>query len=226
MFESTTFTPVQGDEISDEQMAEHEGLVRWVVRQQWLGDLPFADALHEGRLGLWHALRHYDPTRDTAFSTYAVVAIARSVWRAVVANHTSCAGIRPGGHSPCLFRDDETDLTELVHQAQVHTALLELVDQLPPRLRQIVILHHGLDGALPLTFAAIGKMMGSSREISRQRTHQLHLAALLWLAHPAHSLLLRRLLDRHTRSDYQKTAARQRKVAQSYRRSRRGGARR
>lgn len=32
----------------------------------------FADALHEGRIGLWSALCHYDPKCGTAFSTYEV----------------------------------------------------------------------------------------------------------------------------------------------------------
>lgn len=80
MFQSTSFVPLQEGCISSDQMAEHEGLVRWVVRQQWLGELSFVDALHEGRIGLWRALRRYDPTRGTAFSTYAVVAISRAVW--------------------------------------------------------------------------------------------------------------------------------------------------
>ncbi len=32
-----------------------KGLVHWVVRPQWLGALPYADALHVGRVGLWRA---------------------------------------------------------------------------------------------------------------------------------------------------------------------------
>lgn len=222
MSESTTFSTADREGISSEQMAEHEGLVRWVVRQQWRGELSFDDALHEGRIGLWHALCRYDPSRGTAFSTYAVIAIARSVWRAVAAYHIPLAS----GSRPPLSDDDEVDLTELVHQDQVRTVLLELVDQLPPRLRQVVTLHYGLDGALPLTFAALGKTMGN---VTRQRIHQLHLSALLWLAHPAHSLPLRRLVDRHSRTDYQKAAARQsfrERTQQSYHRSSRGGARR
>ena len=222
MSESTTNSFADQESISCEQLAEHEGLVRWVVRQQWLGELPFADALHEGRIGLWHALRHYDPTRGSAFSTYAVVAIARSVWSAVASYHTPLSSAAPKGYPTSLSDDEGGDLSEIVSQAQVRIAILELVDQLPPRLRQIVTRHHGLDGALPLTFAAIGKTMGN---LSRQRIHQLHLAALLWLAHPVHSLPLRRLLERHSRTDYQKTAARQRKVVHTYPQIGRGGAR-
>jgi hypothetical protein len=49
--------------------------------------------------------------------------------------------------------------------------------------------------------------------VSRQRVHQLHVQAILWLAQPAHSLWLRRLLGRNSRRDYQCTLARSRRVA-------------
>lgn len=205
---STTPAPLKEGAILAEQMAQHEGLVRWVVRQQWLGDLPFNDALHEGRLGLWAALRHYDPGRGTAFSTYAVPAIARAVWRAVEFHHR-CS-------SPAyLSSSQDVDLVELVHRAQVRSALLELVDHLPPRLRQVIVAHYGLANTPPQTFVAIGRTMA----LTRQRVHQLHGKALLWLAQPAYSLPLRRLLERHSRADYsqslakQRTAARQRRQA-------------
>ena len=67
----------------NQAMQGHEKLVGWVVRRQWSGGLPYADMLQEGRIGLWRALQGYDPERGTAFSTYAVPAIARAVWRAV-----------------------------------------------------------------------------------------------------------------------------------------------
>lgn len=198
--------------ISSEQMAQHEGLVHWVVRQQWLGDLPFEDALHEGRLGLWAALQHYDPQRGTAFSTYAVPAIARAVWRAVALQQRT---ISPVHKVRCSLSqlDEAIDLDEVIDNAQVRSLLVDLVEGLPPRLRQVVIAHHGLDDSPPQTFAAIGQALG----ISRQRAHQLHNTAILWLAHPAHSLPLRRVLGRHSRADYRQTLARQRRATRSRR---------
>jgi hypothetical protein len=64
-------------------MATHEGLVHAVVRKQVLGDLPFADALQAGRIGLWHAILGFDPQRGMAFSTYAWTCIMHRVWREV-----------------------------------------------------------------------------------------------------------------------------------------------
>ena len=72
-------------------MKVHEGLVHTVVRKQVLGDLPFAEALQAGRIGLWRAIPStplraslgFDPQRGTAFSTYAWTSILHQVWREV-----------------------------------------------------------------------------------------------------------------------------------------------
>ena len=58
-------------------MAQHEGLVQVVVRQQVLGDLTFNEALQAGRIGLWRAIPSvslrtglgFEPSRGLAFST-------------------------------------------------------------------------------------------------------------------------------------------------------------
>ena len=46
-------------------MAHHDGLVQAVVRRRVLGDLPFAEALQAGRIGLWRAIQGYDPKHGT-----------------------------------------------------------------------------------------------------------------------------------------------------------------
>jgi RNA polymerase sigma factor (sigma-70 family) len=188
-------------------LAEHEGLVHWVVRRQWLGDLPYAEALHVGRIGLWHALQHYDPTHGIAFSTYAVPAIARAVWRAV-------AQVQPHPqelftpHPPQEVPDGSVelaaDLDEQAEKALLHEALRRLVARLPRPLDYVIVARYDLDGRSPQTFTAIGLALG----VTRQRAHQLHTEALLWLAHPAHSLTLRKLLDKNTVADYQAYLAR------------------
>ena len=230
MLEPTTSTTISEArvgrrEVSAEQLAEHEGLVRWVVRQQWLGGLPFADALHEGRVGLWRALQSYDRSRGTRLSSYAVPAITRAVWRAVSEYQPPCThSVRHEPlATPTVERVSLGDLAETVYRAQVRAELHRLVGALPPRLRQVIVAHYGLAEAdvdvdvdvhnEPQTFAAIGSTLG----VTRQRIQQLHIEALLWLAQPAHSLALRRLLERHQRRDYQQFASRQRKLARTRR---------
>lgn len=205
---STTCARPRKAAVSAQQMAEHEGLVGWVVRRQWLGGLPFDDAVHEGRIGLWRAIRCYDPQRGTTFSTYAVPAIARAVWRAVaVHSRLSSSPLLPDVPSAA------TDLLDEIDDSQVRSALLDLVRHLPPRLREVIVARYGLAQNPPQTFAAIGHTMG----ISRQRVHQVHTAAILWLSYPVHSLPLRRLLERDRRSDYHETLARHHKAARASR---------
>ncbi|MFQ5861243.1 MAG: sigma-70 family RNA polymerase sigma factor [Dehalococcoidia bacterium] len=199
MREYTTFLSIRhGSEIA-KALAEHEGLVHWVVRCQWLGVLPYAEALHVGRVALWRALRRYDPTRGTALSTYAVPAIKRAVWRAVAQAQPHPQELLTP-HPP----QEAPDLDEQAEEALVHGALHRLVARLPRPLDYVIVTRYGLYGRPPQTFTTIGQALG----VTRQRAHQLHTEALLWLAHPAHSLALRKLLDRNTVADYQVYLAR------------------
>jgi RNA polymerase sigma factor (sigma-70 family) len=176
-------------------MARHDGLVQAVVRRQVLGDLPFAEALQAGRIGLWRAIQGYDPKRGTAFSTYAWPCIMRQVWRAVKV-HTRF-------HSPLVTSDELSPLAgsdpALVWEAAaVEQALQHLVQRLPRRLCYVVVTRYGLDGTPPATYRQIGAALG----LSGERARQLHTEALVWLRHPAHSQTLRSLLGRHTLADY------------------------
>ncbi len=206
----TTVAPLQGARISPELLAHHEGLVRWVVRRQWLGELSFADALHEGRIGLWRALQGYDASRGPAFSSYAVPAIRRAVWHAVA----SCQPSAPPPTYPST-PVEPFDPDESAHTSQVRAGTRALVDRLPERLRLVIVEHYGLGDAEPQSFAAIGRTL----HVTRQRVQQLHVDALLWLAHPAHSLALRRLLGRNSRADCQRALARAYRVARTRRRN-------
>ena len=183
-------------------LTEHDRLVHWVVRRQWLGELSYTEALQVGRIGLWRALQGYDPSRGTAFSTYAVPAIARAIWRAV-------AQARPDPRELLTpHPSQETpDPQEQVEATLIHQTLHRLVASLSHPLCYVITVHYGLDGRPPQSFTAIGQTLG----LTRQRAHQLHGEALLWLAHPAHSLALRQLLDRNTVTDYQAYLARQRR---------------
>lgn len=191
-----------------QQLAQQEGLVRWVGRQQWRGPLSFEDARHAGRIGLGHALRRYDPARGLRFSTSAVPAIARTVWQEVGIPPAESRATVPPPTDPI----EQTDPREALHQAQVVQALPALIAMLPERLRAVVVWHYGLDGSLPQTFAQIGDHGG----VSRQRVQQLNRQALILLGQPAISGPVRALIDCQ-----QRTLARQRHVARAARRGRR-----
>jgi RNA polymerase sigma factor (sigma-70 family) len=178
-------------------MAEHEGLVYAVVRRQVLGDLPFAEGLQAGRIGLWQAILGYDPSYGTAFSTYAWPCIMRQVWREVKANARFQAARPEVGSLPAAETADPVTVCEA---QKVRQALRALVRRLPARLHYIVMTRYGLGGPA-VTYRHMGARLG----LSGERARQLHTEALVWLSHPAHSQHLRSLLGRHTLADYEVT---------------------
>jgi RNA polymerase sigma factor (sigma-70 family) len=194
----------------NQAILEHEKLVGWVVRRQWSGGLSYADILQVGRIGLWHALQRFDPERGTAFSTYAVPAIARAVWRAVaLAQRTPPEELTP--HPPQEAPDLEEHLERVISYEMLHRLLAALPRR---RWREVIVTHYGLDGRPPQTLTEMARAWG----VSPQRIFQwpkarytLRTEALLWLGHPARSLALRQLLDRNTVADYRAYLARQRR---------------
>jgi len=177
-------------------MAQHEGLVQAIVRQQALDNLTFNEALQAGRTGLWHAILGFEPSRGLVFSTYAWPCIKHQVWRAVkVQRRQKNAGDIVAGLD---LPDQPNPIVEMEEKA-IRQALYDLVQRMPPRLRRVIVSRYGLNGTSPFLYRQIGGDLG----LTGERARQLHTEALIWLRHPAHSYLLRSLLDRHTLAEYE-----------------------
>jgi len=186
-------------------MAKHDGLVHTVVRKQVLGDLPFAEALQAGHIGLWRAILGYDPQQGSAFSTYAWTCIMHHVWREVkVAERESARAVQHCGLEEATSWTLETaDPAQVWEAAAIRSALWDLLARLPERLRIVVLARYGLTGQ-PRAFYA---QIGAALSISGERARQLHTEAMVWLRQPAHSQQVRSLLGRHTQADYEAVEA-------------------
>lgn len=193
MPERTPALPSSKGPSLDPLMAQHDGLVHAVVRRQWGGTLSYAERLQAGRLGLWQALQHYDPSRGTAFSTYAWPAITRHIWRAVRLG-------APQAVPPVLLADPPLAPDATLLEQEVVATLHSLVQRLPAPFRQVVVSYYGLADQPPRSLRQIGQHLGLSHEAVRLRLW----AALVWLRHPAHSLPLRQLLDLNSSAHYQR----------------------
>lgn len=180
-------------------MEQHDGLVHAFIQRQGGGDISYEEALQAGRIGLWRAIQGYDPTRGTAFSTYAWVAIYRHVHRrAKELNRDTHVEVREMFAAWVL-----PDPMEALERKMIIHALHDLVNQLPQQMRRIVIGRYGL-GMQPLrTLNEIGEQLG----LSGERVRQLQQEALAWLRHPAHSWRLRQLVGKNTAADYRQALA-------------------
>jgi RNA polymerase sigma factor (sigma-70 family) len=180
-------------------MEQHDGLVHAFIQRQGGGDISYEEALQAGRIGLWRAIEGYDPTRGTAFSTYAWVAIYRHVHRrANELNRDTHVEVREMSAAWVL-----PDPVEALERKMIIHALHDLVNQLPQQMRRIVIGRYGL-GMQPLrTLNELGEQLG----LSGERVRQLQQEALAWLRHPAHSWRLRQLVGKNTAADYRQALA-------------------
>jgi RNA polymerase sigma factor (sigma-70 family) len=195
----------------DRLVRQHERLVHLVLRRGVYGDVAYADLLQVGRIGLWQAVLHFDTQRGVAFSTYAVVAIQRRMWQAVVQAQrmaTSCVSPEPV---------NALSLEEALWQRQVEAALLEAVGRLPTRPQQVITAAYGLDGQPPRSLAAVGKEWGVSREAVRY----WHNAALVLLRLPTFSGRLRQVVEQDSRAAYVRSQALSRAWQRQRRRRRR-----
>jgi len=187
-----------GRESLNALMEMHDGLVHAVVRRQVLGDLPYAEALQAGRIGLWRAIMRFDLSRGHAFSTYAWPSIVHHVWRAVKVR------TRASRSEPLVAYSEwqhlaSADPAALEAAWSVHDTLHDSVTRLSERLQRVIVARYGLDGQGSRFYREIGKHLG----VSGERARQLHTEALVWLRHPAHSQHLRSLLAYHSLADYQ-----------------------
>jgi RNA polymerase sigma factor (sigma-70 family) len=180
-------------------MAQHDGLVHAFIRRQGGGDIPYEEALQAGRIGLWHAIRGYDPRRGTTFSTYAWVAICHQVHRRAKELSQGTDVWSQEVPASWVVPDPEGELERKL----IRAALLDLVSQLPDRLRQVVVGRYGLGEQPPCMLKELGKELG----LTGERVRQLQQEALAWLRHPAHSWRLRQLVGKNTAADYRRALA-------------------
>lgn len=186
----------------DQLMATHETLVHAVVRRQvTLGPVSYTEAVQAGRLGLWTAILGFDPQRGQAFSTYAWPCIMHRVWNEVKMAQRAHKRVHSADtyQRLALARPTEADWPTLRHDVLVRLAVRRLLARLPRRLALILMAHYGFGDSPPASFDTIGTALGLTGEGARL----LHIQALVWLRHPAHSQELRALLGGHALADYE-----------------------
>jgi RNA polymerase sigma factor (sigma-70 family) len=183
----------------------HEPLVHLMVQRQCRWGMDYTDLVQEGRIILWRAILRYHPTRGTAFSTYACIAIQRRVWRVLARFNEKRRRVEKAltALDPPEAVPDPADLVESAWlNEQLRDALHAACQGLPDRLRQAVDAY-GLDGHSEQTLRAVGAALGYTGE----RVRQWRQDALVVLRLPACSDPLRALCGFATRTACQRTQA-------------------
>jgi RNA polymerase sigma factor (sigma-70 family) len=189
-------------------LRRHEKLVHAVLRRQWRGEAAIADLLQEGRIGLWHAILHFDPHRGYAFSTYAWYVIQHKMQRAVrrERRHRELVEARAQRESIWPKAEPPNPLSvaeESLWWEQVRATLAEMVAQLPDPLQEVLVVYYGLDGGPPCTLDTLGAWYGVTGEMVRVWRND----ALLQLRMPLYSARLRELCGQESRQAYARAQA-------------------
>lgn len=74
-------------EIADYLLVKYKDLVRIQARNMYLPGADHEDLLQEGMIGLYKAVRDFDPGRDASFQSFARLCISRQIFTAIEASN-------------------------------------------------------------------------------------------------------------------------------------------
>ncbi len=146
-------------------------LVVSIAKKHVTSNSNFFEMVSDGNLSLIRAIEKFDFTRGFKFSTYASWAIMKNFARSIPAEYTQLDRFRTGNEEVFDQASDprsERTNEEFVNKRQ-HEALMEIVSQLDPREREIIVSRYGLkEGASPETLEQVGLKLGVTKERIRQ----------------------------------------------------------
>ncbi len=163
-------------QVADYLIDKYKGLVRKKSRLYFLEGADQEDLLQEGMLGLFKAVREYDPDRQASFFTFAELCITRQMLSAIEA--ASRKKHAPLNASVSLEALNENQLsgafgiadgpeTLLVEKEAADQLLAEIYEKLSPMERQV--LEYYLTGLDYLQIAAVMNKPGKSIDNALQR---------------------------------------------------------
>ena len=182
-----------GDPAAREKLIQHNlRLVAHIVKKYYALPGDQDDLVSIGTIGLMKAVDTFDSARRTRFSTYASRCIENEL-RMQFRRERKTGGTV--SLQETLESDEASSLTladvlqdsfcmeeTCEKQAEIRRARL-LLDGLPARERQIILLRYGLAGQPPLTQLEVAGLLNISRSyVSRLETHALELLRQRWNA--------------------------------------------
>lgn len=185
-----------GDTSMREKLIRHNlRLVAHIVKKYYALPGDQDDLISIGTIGLMKAVDTFDSTRRARFSTYASRCIENEIrmqFRRDRKNGTAVSlqeGLEADGDSALTLADvlqDSFCMEEACERQDDARRVRLLLETLPARERQILLLRYGLGGQPPLTQLEVSGMLGISRSyVSRLESHALELLRQRWDAKTA-----------------------------------------
>ena len=180
-----------GDAAARETLICHNlRLVAHIVKKYYTVSGGQDDFISIGTIGLIKAVDTYDCTRTTRFASYASRCIENEIRMQFRRERKSGQtvslqeSLEADGDSALTLADVIQDgfcMEDSCERQEDVRRLRQLLDTLPARERQILLLRYGLAGQPPLTQLETAGLLGISRSyVSRLETHALELLRLAW----------------------------------------------
>ena len=165
-------------------------LVAHIVKKYYALPGDQEDLVSIGTIGLMKAVDTFDATRKARFSTYASRCIENEIRMQFRRERKSGQtvslqeALETDGDSALTLADVIQDgfcMEDSCERQEDVRRLRQLLDTLPARERQILLLRYGLAGQPPLTQLETAGLLGISRSyVSRLETHALELLRQAW----------------------------------------------
>ena len=180
-----------GDAAAREKLIRHNlRLVAHIVKKYYALPGDQEDLVSIGTIGLMKAVDTFDATRKARFSTYASRCIENEIRMQFRRERKSGQtvslqeSLEADGDSALTLADVIQDgfcMEDSCERQEDVRRLRQLLDTLPARERQILLLRYGLAGQPPLTQLETAGLLGISRSyVSRLETHALELLRQAW----------------------------------------------
>ena len=180
-----------GDAAAREKLIRHNlRLVAHIVKKYYALPGDQEDLVSIGTIGLMKAVDTFDATRKARFSTYASRCIENEIRmqfrrdRKTGQTISLQESLEADGDSALTLADvlqDSFCMEDTCETQDAVRRVRQLLDTLPARERQIILLRYGLAGQPPLTQLEVAGLLHISRSyVSRLETHALDLLRQRW----------------------------------------------
>ena len=181
-----------GDSAAREKIIQHNlRLVAHIAKKYYALPSDQDDLISIGTIGLIKAVNTFDSTRRARFSTYASRCIENEIRMqfrrdkktglTVSLQDSLDTGKDDSALTLSDLLQDSSCMEETFEKKEDAQRLRQLIETLPARERQLVLLRYGLAGQPPLTQLETAQLLGISRSyVSRLETHALQLLRQSW----------------------------------------------